>query len=370
MLTEHSDRDAAEFIATHGVRDADGALSPEVTSLLLDAIGDGHPPLSPAAQRTAWVSAVSHGADSVELASACDGYRESARTAVWRRIAEIPETPIPPAAARIYATALAGDDVARLAELVGRTPPGAGLAGGPGAAAMSVALHSPHDDVLGTLRDRAPADFRLIPCGRFTMGGGLKADENPAHAVWLPSIYLARYPVTVADYRRYVEASGESRPAPAGAADWPAWGLNWEQARRFARWRGGRLPSEAEWEKAARGRTGKRYPWGERFEVGRANTREGGHGELVAVDRYEGRGDSDFGIVDMVGNAWEWTASRYAPYGARIKGADHRPLDQTTDRVLRGGAYDFDEYGCNCLNRYRCDPSRGWDTHGFRLALA
>ena len=233
-----------------------------------------------------------------------------------------------------------------------------------------LARHLEDERIQAALARLAPADFVLVPCGTATMGGGTKADQKPVVTHWLPAYFVSRFPVTVGEWLSFAKASGVDVPdAHQRGAEIPAHGLTWHQANDYATHRGMRLLTEREWEKAARGPAGNVYPWGNTFVAGMANTLETGIGEFTPVDRFADRGSSGYGVADMVGNAWEWTSSRYAGYGSQIMRADPRPLNDTDDRVLRGGAYDFDQFGCNGLNRYRCSPSRGWDTHGARLAF-
>ena len=159
----------------------------------------------------------------------------------------------------------------------------------------------------------------IIPAGPFLRG-------EPLEQVELSEFRIARYPVTNADYARFVEATGPHRPDhwrrdgsyPPELARHPVVFVSWEDAAAYAGWAGGRLPSEAEWEKAARGVDGRLYPWGNEFIAENCNTRP--------VDAHPG-GVSPYGLMDMAGNAWEWTAT---PYEA----------DQQW-RILKGGAWDY-----------------------------
>jgi len=172
-----------------------------------------------------------------------------------------------------------------------------------------------------------------IPPGPFTMGSDEKdvlgrsvdlgltkpwfQDEAPAHRVRLPGYFLDRDEVTNQDYGAYVRARHAQPPPswtdgayPSGWDRYPVTDVTWFQADGFCSWAGKRLPTEAEWEKAARGSRGLRYPWGNEFDSGKANLLSDG---LRPVGSYP-QGASPYGVEDLVGNVWEWTADWYQPY--------------------------------------------------------
>jgi len=174
-------------------------------------------------------------------------------------------------------------------------------------------------------RDR-DAEMILIPAGPFLMGEALETVE-------LPEFFIARYPVTNADYLRFVEATGHRSPDnwPAGGfpperARHPVVFVSWEDAVAYSQWAGARLPSEAEWEKAARGSDGRVYPWGNEFIAENCNTSESKTDGTRPVDAHPG-GASPYGVMDLAGNVWEWTTTYYK--------------DNEEWRVLKGGAWDF-----------------------------
>jgi formylglycine-generating enzyme required for sulfatase activity len=327
----------------------------QIREISIELVRSARPSMSLEVQSFVWRVALLTGQDDPELRELCARFLETHRELAWRWVSST--EPADDAQTRVFASALRAEDVPKLIALLdrGSTPHAAALA-------RSVA----DEAVFSQLRDRAAAEFLLVPCGWFTQGGGPKADQLPATRRWLPSFYAARFPVTAGQWNDRADSAGGG--AAAADAELPATGVDWHQAVAFADGLGRRLLTEGEWEKAARGPAGTVYPWGEEFLPGRANTAESGLARLTPVDAFAGPGDSGYGISDMVGNAWEWTSSRYAGYGSQIRGADSRRLDDTADRVLRGGAFDFDATWCNALNRYRCSPHRGWDTHGLRLA--
>lgn len=175
----------------------------------------------------------------------------------------------------------------------------------------------------------SPATQKIItiPAGPFLRG-------EPLEQVELPEFRIAAYPVTNTDYSRFIEATGHRRPEhwrldgsyPTELARHPVVFVSWEDAAAYAGWAGGRLPSEAEWEKAARGVDGRLYPWGNEFIAENCNTSESGTDGTRPVDAHPG-GASPYGVMDMAGNVWEWTTS---PYEA----------DQQW-RILKGGAWDY-----------------------------
>ncbi|MEJ5308172.1 MAG: SUMF1/EgtB/PvdO family nonheme iron enzyme [Anaerolineae bacterium] len=190
---------------------------------------------------------------------------------------------------------------------------------------------------LGHLGD--PRDFTAtvtIQAGEFLYG----AEKRPCT---LPAFRIGRYLVTQAQYARFLQAhpdipvpyvdedwarvynwDPETRTYPAGRSNQPVVLVTWDEAAAYCAWVGGRLPTQEEWERAARGSDGRSYPWGETFTPAYANTRESGVGGPTPVGVFV-EGESPSGALDMAGNVWEWTAS------------DH---DQNT-KVLRGGAWNF-----------------------------
>jgi formylglycine-generating enzyme required for sulfatase activity len=318
----------------------------QVREITMELVRSARPSMTTEIQSFAWEVALLTGHDDLEVRESCAGFLDEQRDEAWKWACSAHRAD--DARIRVLASTLRAQDMPRLISLLSQRDDA------PNADAL--ARRVADEAVFSYLRGHAPSDFLLVPCGWFTQGGGAKADQLPALRRWLPSFHLARFPVT----------AGEWGAAPDSGL--PATGITWHQAAEYAARRGRRLPTEAEWEKAARGPDETRYPWGEQFLPGRANTVESGLGGPVPVDAFAGLGDSGYGIADMVGNAWEWTATRYSGYGAQTRGADTRRLDDTADRVLRGGAYDFDAEWCDALNRYRCAPDRGWDTHGLRLA--
>jgi formylglycine-generating enzyme required for sulfatase activity len=154
----------------------------------------------------------------------------------------------------------------------------------------------------------------------------------------------------------------------------PVVGLSWVDATAFCDWlstrlgRECRLPTEAEWERAARGLDGRRYPWGNEFVMGRCNCRETGLGETSPVGYFSPDGDTPEGLVDMVGNVWEWTNSLFRPYPYDPN--DGRESRQASGfRVLRGASWRNDANVVHCLSRLDGD-FRFFNNVGFRCAVS
>jgi formylglycine-generating enzyme required for sulfatase activity len=230
-------------------------------------------------------------------------------------------------------------------------------------------------------------EFVEVPAGKFIMGShsedGPAEDEEPQHTVDIPYDYfMARFPVTNEQYAAYVNAKGISHPV----SDWekkrdhPVVNVAWNDAMAYCLWWNDlqkndlpsgvvlRLPTEAEWEKAARGADGFIYPWGNTFDKNKCNTDEGGKNDTTPVGAYSPHGDSPYGAADMVGNVWEWTHSLFRKYPYE---ADDSREDETVsgERVERGGSYLGTDQLARSAARYRGDPDF-LDFVGFRVVVA
>ncbi len=192
---------------------------------------------------------------------------------------------------------------------------------------------------MGGHKMMAPEGMVLIPAGPFIMGTdksdaeaneaeelGLPytwySDATPQRTIDLPAFYIDKYEMTNAQYLVFLNETElpidppfawNGPTPPDGTGDLPVTGLNWYEAFLSCQSFGKRLPSEAEWEKAARGPDGNLYPWGNEFDETKANVAHGAKGRLMPVGSYP-EGASVYGVEDLIGNAWEWTKSWYGPY--------------------------------------------------------
>jgi len=191
-----------------------------------------------------------------------------------------------------------------------------------------------------------PIDFgmALIPAGYYSIGVDVgAANVRPAHRVRLAAFGLEKREATVADFRAFAVATHAATPwagePPANNHDHPVTGVYWSEAANYCAWRhprGGRLPTEEEWEAAARGVAGWPYPWGYEFVVGRANTLSANRSGPVAAGGFQ-NGATSAGVQDLIGNVWEWTSSPYHAYPGATAFADS--MEQQF-RVVRGGAFN------------------------------
>jgi formylglycine-generating enzyme required for sulfatase activity/tRNA A-37 threonylcarbamoyl transferase component Bud32 len=224
------------------------------------------------------------------------------------------------------------------------------------------------------------AKMRLVPAGMFTMGSDVYDEEKPAHSVSVAAFYMDVYEVTNGLYQACVSAGGCSAPRGGGSythssyygnpefEQYPVIYVDWEQAQSYCAWRSARLPGEAEWEYAARGSDGRIYPWGNTIDSSYANYYSGTSGDkddTSPVGTYE-KGKSPFGMYDMAGNVWEWTADWYQAYPGNTV-ADSAYGQKY--RVLRGGAWDDDDVSnVRTALRSRADPTGTDGDIGFRCA--
>jgi len=237
----------------------------------------------------------------------------------------------------------------------------------------------------------------LVPAGKFLMGFkpehflerllGIffeRWNYLRLHTQYLPDYYIAKTPITNAQYAAFVQATGHERPRhwrwtnTAEKQDHPVVEVSWHDAVAYCKWlsevtgKPYRLPSEPEWEKAARGTDGRIYPWGNRWEWDkeRCNTREGANGGTTPVGAYP-NGASPYGCLDMAGNVWERTLSIYKDYP--YDPTDGRENLEASDkglRVLRGGSWVDPRSSARCAFRYRVYPVFRLFNFGFRVVVS
>lgn len=202
--------------------------------------------------------------------------------------------------------------------------------------------------------------------------------EYPKHAVELCPFSIGRFPVTNGEYSAFLDAIGGEQPESIRSEEprnHPVWGVTFEQALAYAAWLGGvlgktcRLPHEAEWEYAARGSSGREYPFGQTFDPGLCNTIESGIGHTTPVDAYP-KGTSEFGVFDLAGNVEEWTMDFYAPYPGGVLVEDELVRALGPYRVLRGGSFSRGGDLARCARRHGPLPSLEFRFIGFRVAIS
>jgi formylglycine-generating enzyme required for sulfatase activity len=220
----------------------------------------------------------------------------------------------------------------------------------------------------------------FVPEGDFTMGSTIDdtqadEDEKPPHQVFLTSFWIDRTEVTNAMYLHCISKKVCTPPAQStfytkpGYANHPVIGISWVQAQEYCEWVERRLPTEAEWEKAARGIDGRIYPWGDIAPTVELANFNHHFNETVPVGMYE-QGASPYGALDMAGNAWEWVADGYqSDFYSRSLEKNPISSSPVNRRVLRGGNWDSNEEGIRVTNRFWAFPGRN-DTDGFRCAAS
>jgi len=217
-----------------------------------------------------------------------------------------------------------------------------------------------------------------ISAGPFMMGTDTGDPEDaPGHEVDLPAYEIDRFEVISADFATFVEATNYVTDAEqAGKKSWrdefsegrenhPVVRVTWNDAAAYCEWVGKHLPTEAEWEKAARGTEGLAFPWGNAWDPSKANVKVSGLRDTAAVGSF-GAGASPYGVEDMVGNVWEWTADWYQAYPGNTAGD---PYYGEQCRVTRGGGWFDDEAQSTVFNRNCAAPDKtAIDELGFRCA--
>ena len=264
----------------------------------------------------------------------------------------------------------------------------------------------------------APESMVFVPAGEFIMGSptgeGLD-NEHPQRTVYLDAFYISKYEVTNEQFSQFVDATGYTTDAETAGWGWAWTGEDWEEVERadwrhpqgpgssvegkmdhpvvqvswndadaYCQWAGVRLPTEAEWEKAARGTDGREYPWGNSAPNGsklnycdtncelawKDSNVDDGYTGTAPVGHYEA-GKSPYGAYDMAGNVWEWVADWYdAEYYSRAPERNPQGPDSGERRVLRGGSWSGYQGDARCVDRYGGDPDVRISYFGFRVAAS
>jgi formylglycine-generating enzyme required for sulfatase activity len=242
-----------------------------------------------------------------------------------------------------------------------------------------------------------PEGMACIPGGVFLRGSD-KGPRNtrPQQSIWLQTFYMDKYEVTVESYQACV-AAGKCRPAKTNYRDYsrprqPKVGVSWYAAQRYCRAQGKQLPSEAQWEKAARGVDGRLYPWGDAMATCERAVIKDKRGRSCGVKKRFGhpekgrtfvvgtRPSNEYGLYDMAGNSWEWVADwyskSYAHCGAACQGPDPRgpcqgqePCSRHTMRIVRGGSWYWGpKQATTIFRRAHVPKNRPYHHFGFRCA--
>ncbi|HEY7546889.1 MAG TPA: SUMF1/EgtB/PvdO family nonheme iron enzyme [Blastocatellia bacterium] len=217
-----------------------------------------------------------------------------------------------------------------------------------------------------------PPGMGYVSGGEFFMGSDAGSEaERPQHRVEVKPFFIDLYEVTCRDYQEFIQATSHPAPStwpggqyPSGSGRKPVTGISWDDAAAYAAWAGKRLPTEEEWEFAARGTTGFRYVWGNEWRPRLANADSSAHGHGGTAHVGEHTGASPFGAFDMIGNAWEWTSSDFAAYPGRLAqvesglkvirgGSWANNRNEATTTFRRGyaprGAADYSQIGFRCV---------------------
>jgi formylglycine-generating enzyme required for sulfatase activity len=213
-----------------------------------------------------------------------------------------------------------------------------------------------------------------IPAGEFTMGSDVE-DERPPHLVFVDAFEMDKLEVTNQEFERFVQETGYVTDAEkAGDTSWryyakdkpqhPVVKVSWNDAVAYCGWAGKRLPTEAEWEKAARGTDARSYPWGNQWDAAKANAKEAGIRGTTAVGGFPA-GASPYGVMDMAGNVAEWTTDWFKAYPG---GDFYSPYFGEKYRVIRGGAWFSDQNLVRTTERSCSGVELANDDVGFRCA--
>ena len=257
---------------------------------------------------------------------------------------------------------------------------------------------APKAELAPSLVKRQPyePEMLLVPTGLFLMGSqpgpGIEPSEIPQHEVMLSAYYIGKYPITNREYAEFIsrekgkdapETGWTGRKPLPDKIDYPVVGVTWHDACAYCQWlsqqtgRNYRLPTEAEWEKAARGTDGRTYPWGDRWIDGRCNV-GGERGQLMAVSAYPD-GASPYGCRDILGNTQEWTSTLWSTGDTEVYRYPYQPQDGREDldndhlprpsRIHRGGSYRDDPGKLRCTARGKASTTGAARWRGFRVAV-
>ena len=243
------------------------------------------------------------------------------------------------------------------------------------------------------IREKDGMEMVRVPAGEFIMGSNDGDDERPVHKVYLDEYYIDKFEVTVAQFKRFCAAARHKMPdqPDLNKDNHPVVKVSWHDAVAYAKWAGASLPTEAQWEKAARGTDGRTYPWGMEWDRSCCNSASyWAKRDIVDLDAWRSwwkgggkdtarttevghfqSGASPYGCLDMAGNVWEWCADRYDD-GYYSKSPDRNPTGPRTGerRVLRGGSWSSITRFVRSAVRGGYLPGYWYVGIGFRCAVA
>ena len=249
-------------------------------------------------------------------------------------------------------------------------------------------LWTPLDEVESMATMDVPGGMVTVPAGEFIMGSDPRKDpaagpqEQPLHRVTLDAFEIDRYEVSNVEYLRFVLATGASwpqfwraKPFPDKMAAHPVINVSWQEADAYCHWAGKRLPTEAEWEKAARGSDGRMFPWGDepagwiKSNIAHSGSKRGAkYPPLANINRYD-KGVSPYGVYQLAGNVSEWVSDWFDPDYYR-KGINENPKGPAVGelKVFRGGSWNEDPEVARSAGRNGGEPTRKSYLTGFRCA--
>lgn len=235
--------------------------------------------------------------------------------------------------------------------------------------------------VLAEIEDERGVEMIVVPAGNFMMGNNNgESDEEPVHKVYLDVFYMDKYEVTNVLYKACVDIGVCDPPHELRSTahssyfdnpefdDYPVIYVDWFQSQAYCEWRNASLPTEAQWEKAARGPEPRLYPWGDGIDCGKTNYGSC-NSDIVAVGSYP-RGISPYGIYDLAGNVWEWVEDWYSEsyYKVSPENNPFGPAGNGTHKILRGGTWDSDADNLYTSSRLKYRPAFYTEGIGFRCA--
>jgi iron(II)-dependent oxidoreductase len=254
----------------------------------------------------------------------------------------------------------------------------------------------PGQTVIGTSQENIQSLLDTSTWAADWVHKGYFSREQPQHVVFIDAFKISKYPVMVGEFREFIHQKGYTtqqywtrsgwdwvnanqirKPAFWDEKIWtsqdrlPVVGVSWYEAAAFCRWLSDveqktfSLPTEFQWERAARGNDDRIHPWGNKFDAQRCNTRSGGKGKTTLVGSYSPGGDSRFGCCDMIGNVSEWTRSLFLPYPYREE--EGNSLEGSMERVSRGGSWHSPDFRSRVNSRGMNDPFFRDNDLGFRV---